>query len=44
DGWIGIRLDLGDTDWDAIAEWLRKSWLAIAPRKLAGLMAVAEEF
>ncbi|HMP45558.1 MAG TPA: phosphoribosylglycinamide formyltransferase, partial [Sphingopyxis sp.] len=27
DGWIGIRLDLGDTDWDAIAEWLRKSWL-----------------
>jgi phosphoribosylglycinamide formyltransferase 1 len=44
DGWIGIRLDLGDTDWDAIAEWLRKSWLAIAPKKLAGLMAVAEEF
>ncbi|PZQ22866.1 MAG: phosphoribosylglycinamide formyltransferase [Sphingopyxis macrogoltabida] len=44
DGWIGIRLDLGDTDWDAIAEWLRKSWLAIAPRKLAGLMRVADEF
>lgn len=44
DGWIGIRLDLGDTDWDAIAEWLRKSWLAIAPKKLAGLMGAAEEF
>ena len=44
DGWIGVRLDLGDTDWDAIAEWLRKSWLAVAPKKLAGLMAVAEEF
>lgn len=44
DGWIGIRLDLGDTDWDAIADWLRKSWLAVAPKKLAGLMAVAEEF
>jgi phosphoribosylglycinamide formyltransferase 1 len=44
DGWIGIRLDLGDTDWDAIAEWLRKSWLAVAPKKLAGLMAVAEDF
>lgn len=34
DGWIGIRLDLGDTDWDAVADWLqraagrwrRKSW------------------
>ena len=44
DGWVGIRLDLGDTDWDAIGEWLRKSWLAVAPRKLAGLMGVAEEF
>lgn len=44
DGWIGIRLDLGDTDWDAIGEWLRKSWLAVAPKKLAGLMAVAEDF
>ena len=44
DGWVGIRLDLGDTDWDAIGEWLRKSWLAVAPKKLAGLMAVAEDF
>jgi formyltetrahydrofolate-dependent phosphoribosylglycinamide formyltransferase len=44
DGWVGIRLDLGDTDWDAIGEWLRKSWLAIAPKKLAGLMGAAEEF
>jgi phosphoribosylglycinamide formyltransferase-1 len=44
DGWVGIRLDLGDTDWDAIGEWLRKSWLAIAPRKLAGLMGAAEDF
>ena len=44
DGWIGVRLDLGDTDWDAIGEWLRKSWLAVAPRKLAGLMAAADEF
>ena len=43
DGWIGIRLDLGDTDWDAIVDWLRKSWLAVAPKKLAGLMGVAEE-
>ncbi|MDZ3831579.1 MAG: phosphoribosylglycinamide formyltransferase [Sphingopyxis sp.] len=43
-GWIGIRLDLGDTDWDAIAEWLRKSWLSIAPRKLAGLMSAADDF
>ena len=44
DGWIGIRLDLGDTDWDHIAEWIRKSWLAVAPKNLAGLMSVADEF
>jgi phosphoribosylglycinamide formyltransferase 1 len=44
DSWVGIRLDLGDTDWDAIGEWLRKSWLAVAPKKLAGLMGAAEEF
>jgi formyltetrahydrofolate-dependent phosphoribosylglycinamide formyltransferase len=44
DGWVGVRLDLGDTDWDAIGEWLRKSWLAIAPKKLAGLMGIADEF
>jgi len=44
DGWVGICLDLGDTDWDAIGEWLRKSWLAVAPKKLAGLMGVADEF
>jgi formyltetrahydrofolate-dependent phosphoribosylglycinamide formyltransferase len=44
DGWVGIRLDLGDTDWDAIGEWLRKSWLAVAPKKLAGLMGVADTF
>ncbi len=44
DGWIGIRLDLGDTDWDHIGEWLAKSWLAIAPARLARLVRVAESF
>ena len=44
DGWIAIRLDLGDNDWDGIAEWLRRSWVAVAPRKLAGIMRAAEEF
>jgi phosphoribosylglycinamide formyltransferase-1 len=38
DGWIGIRLDLGDTDWDHIADWLAKSWRAVAPKKLTKLM------
>lgn len=34
DGWIGIRLDLGDTDWAHIDEWIGKSWSAVAPAKL----------
>jgi phosphoribosylglycinamide formyltransferase 1 len=44
DGWIGIRLDLGDNDWDGIAGWLRRSWRSIAPKKLTGLIDVADEF
>jgi phosphoribosylglycinamide formyltransferase-1 len=44
DGWIGIRLDQGDTDWDHIGEWLAKSWRAVAPRKLAVMMDMVGEF
>jgi formyltetrahydrofolate-dependent phosphoribosylglycinamide formyltransferase len=44
DGWIGIRLDLGDTDWDAVADWLARSWRAVAPKKLTALMDAADTF
>lgn len=44
DGWIAIRLDLGDNDWDAIADWLRKSWLAVAPPKLRLSFSIADDF
>jgi len=44
DGWIGIRLDLGENDWDAIEGWLSRSWRAIAPKKLAALMNAADQF
>ena len=43
-GWIGIRLDLGRNDWDHIGEWLRKSWMAVAPAKLLKAHALADEF
>jgi phosphoribosylglycinamide formyltransferase-1 len=42
--WIAIRLDLGDTDWDAIAEWIARSWRSVAPKKLTALMDAAEGF
>lgn len=44
DGWVGIRLDLGDTDWDHISDWIAKSWRAVAPKKLTKLMDVADGF
>ena len=44
DGWVGIRLDLGDTDWDAIGEWIARSWSAVAPKRLTKLIDVAGEF
>ena len=44
DGWVGIRLDLGDTDWEAIGGWLERSWRAVAPRRLTTLIGAADEF
>jgi formyltetrahydrofolate-dependent phosphoribosylglycinamide formyltransferase len=44
DGWIALRLDLGDTDWDAVRDWLARSWRAVAPKKLASLMDAADAF
>ena len=44
DGQVGIGLDLGDTDWDHIGDWIAKSWRAVAPKKLTKLMDAAGEF
>ena len=44
DGWVGIRLDLGDTDWAHIDSWLQKSWRAVAPSRLTRLFDVADQF
>jgi hypothetical protein len=44
DGWIAIRLDLGDTDWDEISNWLARSWRAVAPKKLTAMLDAADAF
>ena len=44
DGWIAIRLDLGETDWDAIADRLQRSWRSVAPKRLTGLLDAADAF
>jgi phosphoribosylglycinamide formyltransferase-1 len=36
-GWVGIRLDTGETDWAHIEDWLTRSWRASAPKRLAML-------
>ena len=37
-GWIAIRLDLEEVDWDTVTELARRAYQEIAPRKLAMLV------
>jgi len=43
-GWIGLRLDRRNVDWDHVAEWLERSWRLNAPARLTRLMRAAEDF
>ena len=42
--WIGIKLDRPKIDWDHVANWLQRSWLAMAPPRLTKLMRAAAQF
>ena len=42
--WIGIALDRPRVDWDHVAQWLERSWLAMAPPRLTKLLRVADQF
>jgi hypothetical protein len=33
-GWIGIRFDLEEPDWDEVEGFVRDAWLLTAPKKL----------
>ena len=37
-GWIAIRLDLDEVDWEIVNELARRAFQSIAPRKLAALV------
>jgi len=37
-GWIGIRLDLDEVDWETVTELARQAFQLTAPRKLAALI------
>jgi phosphoribosylglycinamide formyltransferase-1 len=37
-GWIAIRLDLDEVEWETVSELARRAYQDIAPRKLAALV------
>lgn len=41
-GWIGVILNRPGVDWDSVAEWLERSWRAVAPPRLTMLMDAAD--
>ncbi|EQA98911.1 phosphoribosylglycinamide formyltransferase [Sphingobium baderi] len=43
-GWVGIRLDLGEVDWDLVENRLQRSWRTVAPKKLTALLDAADQF
>lgn len=43
-GWLGLKLNRRDVDWDQVGEWLERSWRACAPPRLTKLMRASEEF
>lgn len=43
-GWLGLKLNRRDVDWDQVRDWLERSWRASAPPRLTKLMTIAAEF
>ena len=43
-GWLGLKLNRRDVDWDQVRDWLERSWRTAAPSRLTRLMRAAEEF
>lgn len=38
-GWVALRLDIGEIDWDEVAELVLGSYCLVAPKRLAALAA-----
>ena len=43
-GWVGIILNRPGVDWDAVGEWLQRSWRDAAPKRLTRMMDAADDF
>lgn len=42
-GWVGLRLDLGEVDWEEVEELVTHSYQLCAPKKLVAMVDVGEE-
>ncbi len=40
-GWVALRLDVGEVDWDEVSELVTCSYRLLAPKRLAGPVKVA---
>ena len=43
-GWLGVKLNRPDVDWEQVSDWLERSWRACAPPRLTKLMRAADDF
>jgi len=43
-GWVGVILNRPGVDWEAVGDWLRRSWQSAAPRRLAEMHSAADGF
>jgi hypothetical protein len=39
-GWVALRLDRGEVDWEEVAELMKDSYRRVAPKKLAAMVRV----
>ena len=42
-GWVGLRLDVDEIDWDEVAAFAANSYRLIAPKRLAALVEMAPD-
>lgn len=41
-GWVALRLDIGEIDWDEVSELVADSYRRVAPKRLASLVKLPE--
>jgi hypothetical protein len=42
-GWVGLRLDVGEVDWNEVKELVTHSYLLVAPKRLAAAVHTGVE-